>query len=221
MFFTHMFTFRYALPALVGFCVSAGLLLSKPGREPVAAAFLVVLLCQFSFHEALRFRQLLRLGPTPRSPSVLSFDNPSRLPVVVEDPIRFLELVRYSGEPLRQWFCYVASPRDALRLRAANDPDRSLLLLRDFSPIRVATYEAFVTTHQKFLVYSGPSSFGWLLWKLAEDGAEVRLEERRGNESLFQVIPRIPRRLGCNCAADGVSSSSVVARKGGLTVEVN
>ncbi len=111
----------------------------------------------------------------------------SGLPVAVTPAVFFLQLQHYAGSGIKERVFYPLSVADAIRYEGANTGDLFLEYLSRIVPIQVPSYETFVSANRHFLVCAETTNPTWLVRKLLDDGAAVRLMVRQGPYFLFDV----------------------------------
>jgi hypothetical protein len=130
------------------------------------------------------------------------------LPVAVQDPRVFAQLHFYASPKLKKRLIYLTNPEESLRRAGTDIPERAVTGFARITSFRVRKYFEFISERNEFLVYwhgvpteAAPSPagapgtlIGWLLPKLSEDGAEVRVVGQKGSQLLFHVRTAIPKR---------------------------
>lgn len=99
------------------------------------------------------------------------------LPFVVANGLTFVEMDRREPQELLGRLFYLTNEKAALHYIRANMFEGLIKVQRLF-PIRarVVDYDGFVSDHPRFLVFAMPDDpENWLLSKLKDDGAEIRL----------------------------------------------
>jgi hypothetical protein len=174
---TGNFVGRYALGAVAGIAIALAFLIRG---GPRLARFVVVALAAAAALNAIGW---LGLHAEPAGRLLLN-RAPANLPVVSGNPFDFLDLSYYNPSA---HVTYVADPVEARRRTGSDAPDLGLLALRHWAPIHVEEYATFAGRRQPFLLHWFPNRFSWLLPKLSESGASVRLVAENSKEKLFLV----------------------------------
>jgi len=174
-------TERYMLPAALGLPLAAGYMLPRFDRRLVAL-FGVLLCFGLAAHEAsFWLSQRHHLGkvisPAQDAEELVNKAGHRDLPVVVSDPLGYLELVYY-GSPA--WVTRLVDVFDA------SQADQ-LPILRSYVPLQVYEFHDFVAKHPEFLLYSTGGT--WDSWpaRLVDGGYVLRLVAIRGNHRVYHV----------------------------------
>ena len=201
MLVTGAFTFRYALPTVLGVSVlvawtSARLL---DGRAFLGA---IILLLSCGGFVMLWARSFPITPETVLSQmyAIVRSETESELPVVVSDPHNFMMLSHYAPHDLSSRFVYLADPERSLHHLGHNTMDRGILDLKLWFRLNIQESEGYRSEHPRFLLYvhagylGGPLSggqvapdFNWLLSDLAATGWHLELKARQDNQLLFLV----------------------------------
>jgi hypothetical protein len=114
--------------------------------------------------------------------TIASLDKASQggMPVVISNPITYLQMDHYASFDGAARFTYLASPERSREILGQDTSDRALWALRDWVAPRLTDYDSFVRKSKHFLVFSNEA---WLIPALVEEGASIKLRE--GN--LFEV----------------------------------
>lgn len=186
---------RYAMAAVVGLCLLMVALLSAaerslPGVTLAALASSAVLFCAQDGRILKRLRAPLAFD----APQVLSDARiPADLPIAVQDSLVHLRLMQYGGKALGARLYFLASPE--LAAKQIHNPvnDRALIGLNTVAPLHVVSFDQFIASHRRFILFRGPDPSensgiaGWLTAELLERGAEMRLIVNSGDNSVFDV----------------------------------
>ena len=192
---TKMIAFRYVLSTVIGFSILAAWTLY--GRTRSSAVWGIALVCILAASAAadqvMAFRNEIpsRLSETTRLRTLLS-GQPDTLPVVVDDPIRSLELFHYERSDVTSRLYYLIDPAASLRFGATPyEEGTDWLLMNRFMPVRAEMEEPFRRRTKRFLLYTTGSPLGFVLAQLTAEGADIHLLAGRGGESLY-LISDIP-----------------------------
>lgn len=164
---TGAYTHRYALAAVIGFCVFAAWTLAAVfgGRARPALAIAALLSVLFFARAAWEYREVSRAAA--RQAHMIDFlenrTDPA-LPIAIADPHVFFEISHYAPPSLAPRLRYYADPKLARQYVATDTVDRGLLAMRHWAPLRV---EPFPPREPEFLIYGHPSVYAWLVPELA------------------------------------------------------
>lgn len=125
--------------------------------------------------------------PLEAKPWMRAIEARPELPVVLNPAVFFLHFQHYSPPEVRQRSYYLTSLSDAMRLDGADTGDRNLLFFSRRFPVQVPAYAEFVEQHRSFLLCAETTNPTWVLEKLLEDGAELRLLLRDSTYHLYHV----------------------------------
>ena len=177
---------RYAITAVVGYCLAVALLTSW-SRSRLTAVLVVGLLAAGVAYDA---REALQRGAAPNPldyrpllRKALSAATP--VPVVVTGTL-YLQMWYYAPAEARPRLTYVADPSIALRRLGTDSLDRDYLVLRKWSTVSVQDYEEFSRTHSRFYLYD-VEALAWLLDHLRDQRAEIRELGRESGATMYEV----------------------------------
>jgi hypothetical protein len=205
---TGIFQIRYAIVTLIGFSILLPLCLQRLFRNSRAAALITVaflLLC-FGGWYALKSTAEDQAGDlaTNLTPWLRAADA-SRLPIIVSNPLQYLRLAHSGGNDLKAVLVYTPDAEEALKYTGVNSGDYNLAGLRGLAPLNLPTYGSFTDSHREFLVLWDNSRLDWIVPKLQNAGAQLRLHSTQGERVLFLVdLPgtATPLAIAANSAAD-------------------
>jgi hypothetical protein len=187
---TGMFVFRYALIVIFG----ASLLISfaaAKGDRAVPFAGCLLFLAFFLHFVAFQLSLFSRADVNNSVPALIAEVPEGSLPIVMAEPINYLEVVYRAPPGMAARLYYVADADLAKKYAGSASADRGLVILKKGRPLNVSTYGEFIAGHHEFLVYSNPgnneANFEWLLAKLVDDNQRVYLRRVSGRESLYEV----------------------------------
>jgi hypothetical protein len=174
---TGIFVPRYALGAMAGIAIALAFLLRSAPR--LARFVVIALACGATLNAIGWFAprveaagdQILRHAP-------------ANVPVVSGNAFHFLGMSYYNPSAR---VAYLADPAEARRRTGSDAPDLGLLALGRWAPIPVKDYAAFAGRRQPFVLYWRPDQFSWLLPKLNESNASVRVIAENSTAKLFLV----------------------------------
>jgi hypothetical protein len=146
-----------------------------------------VVIHEFSFW---RSAYSLRLN-NPAAPveAVIQKAGHPDLPVVVSDGNAYLQLNYYAEPEWQKRFVFVADAEKAAKYTGKDTLDKNLLVLRDYTPIQVATLSEFVPAHPTFLLYveDPGSGLDWLRNYFPEQASSVQALVAEGNRKVYLV----------------------------------
>lgn len=181
---THVFTFRYALIALVGFCLLLPMVAAYyfSGRSFPGFLLFAALTVGLVF-QAIDF-------PRARNPyenEPLLHDALARGPVVIPDGQLFLQMWRYAPEPLKSRILYVTDSGAAVKYMGFDSLESGLRVLTPWSSVKVVEYRQFALPGREFTVYQNTLRPGWLIPKIAAEGASLKVVGYRAYRALIEA----------------------------------
>jgi hypothetical protein len=185
-FLTGIYLPRYAIITVIGFSLLLPLSLHRLFRSSKGAALVVLLFLGLCFGEWCARSSKTDDLNTSLSSWLRALD-PSRLPIVVSDPLTYLPLAYSTNMDLSEVLVYIPDPQEALRYRGVNTAEYNLIGLRAIAPLHLPTYSSFSSSHQRFLVLWKPSPYDWIVPKLLDTGAELRFCAASGPHVLLLV----------------------------------
>jgi hypothetical protein len=199
---TGAFTGRYALTAIVGLAVLAGLVTAELFRIRPSLRLLTLtgLVSWFALTQAREF-----IEPTAASQPVgrAAIERPAEwlksapngnLPVVIADPHTFTVLSHYTDPALKARIVYLAHPDLSLKWLGHNSVERGMQqLLGPWFHMNVVDFEPFLAGHSQFLVYGDFFRLAFLNWigsELRERGWHLELLNFEGDNLLLLATSR-------------------------------
>lgn len=196
---TRMFQDRYGLAATIGVSILLGALAARRTRQSGAAvaALLVVFVATFLVASAVWLG-----SPSGRSkpsrevsrPPLRLSDLSAGVPIVVADPLLFLEFDHYESLDVINRMYFLTDRTAALRYTGVTmfgsfDRFKKWLPMRS----RLEDYREFVSSHSRFfIVTSDLNPLCWVMRKVADDGIPViprgRFSSQHGDASLGEVV---------------------------------
>ena len=188
---TGVFTWRYAIGAVVGISILFGLSAFSTfrGRAICAAAFTAIAAIAFSVQNVNRVNRLRaerqdvqemirRLPPTS-----------AVAPLVVGQSDMFYKLTFYTPPELKRNYMYLVDTERSRRHLGQDTPDRSLAVLSPWFRLPVQPYDVHVAAHPTMTVFTDlDPTWTWLPSALVEDGrATVRVIRRFHANILLSV----------------------------------
>jgi hypothetical protein len=187
---TGAFAERYALPSLLGFALLLGFGAhhAARGRTAPGVAVALLLFAGFSVNVARQARELARTQPaTYTLVEHMGLENGFNGPVVVADPLLYLQAVHYAPPAVVDRLVYVMTDNST--------PELGLAGLRRWVPLRVEEYNAFLATGTPFLIYrltsdaSTPHLPNTLLERLARDEVPLDIRAWTSREIVVACYP--------------------------------
>ena len=178
------FTERYVAPTVIGFSLAAGWMVHQASQSRPAFGIIFVLVVGGMFVK-------LCATPPPRYESVadehpLLVNASGNEPIVIADGLLFLELWHHARSELASRLYFVNDVGAALEHTGNDSIERNFVVLRRWSDVKIVDYEAFVSAHERFLVYENRDP-RWLTARLLQSGARMEVAAREGSYSLLRV----------------------------------
>lgn len=185
---TNRVTARYALSALVGFGILLGFAFFRAARGS-ALAGLSVLLISFAATVAIGVLRYSLHSQSYAPPVLLTMltNQPSDLPVIVDNPRLCLEMAHYEPRDVTARFYYVVDPPSNFRYASIPYSGRTWLKLRRVMPVNAEELAVFRKRYRRFLLYTSGSELSYVADKLTADGAALRVLAARGQSLLYEV----------------------------------
>jgi len=187
--FTGVLLARYTIGMVVGAAILCGIGFYRPGRS-FNSIGLVFSLCMFAVFAR---RELTNISPSESQKEsiltpILTRTAATGLPVVVDNPILFLESQAKMDTGLNQRVWYLADQEESLRATGEDTEDVSLTRLQAWVPVHVVGLRQFLGSHRSFLLsQGGGGGRRWLLPYLLSHGASVKVESIDGTLFIFRV----------------------------------
>jgi hypothetical protein len=194
MMTTGAFTFRYALPTVLGVCVLVALTMERLFREYAFVGMAIFsLLCVGFCVLSVRNLQGIQGASLGRVYDLIGREPDRSLPVVVSDAHSFMSLSHYAPRELSSRLVYLADPKASLRHLGYDTVDRGILDLKPWFGFHIEEYGPYLQAQPKFLVYVSTgrlSGLNWLLTELASAPYQIELRARIGDHLLFLVTSK-------------------------------
>jgi hypothetical protein len=175
---SHSFIDRYALPAVIGVACLLPLIgaAATAGNRRVALGLATLFSLWFVTTSGVWFARLFQQHPYDL-PKIDFASVPKDLPIVISDPILFLE-ANYKEKPaIAARFRFVTERSSALRYTGTDLFDRGYYTMERWLPIRGKVFEfsSFVERNPHFLIY-GPFADpeDWLIPRITTGGFDIR-----------------------------------------------
>ena len=171
---THMFTERYALIGLTGFCLMAPILAAEYfGRRGTAG---IVLLGVLVWGAAIRLVDYQSKG-NPFAGEPLLMEALEQGPVVISDGQLYMQMWHYAPERLKAQMLFLADDASAVKYMGFETIDGGIRALIPWAPVQVREYAEFATPGKEFVVYQNSLRPGWVLSRVVADGASVAIRK--------------------------------------------
>jgi hypothetical protein len=184
MLVTHMFTFRYALIGLTGFCLLVPMLAAHllGGRALWGLVMFAVSMGGLGF------------AAIDNPPWQNPFDAEPMLqealqkgPVAIPDGQLFLRMWHYAPPDLKAHLLFLANDEAAVKYMGFETIDQGIRVMMPWSSVPLVEYTTFATPGREFLVYQNALRPGWLLSKVVDDGAIAEIQKHTAYRSLVHV----------------------------------
>ncbi len=184
---TDSLSLRYLLPTVVGYAILAAVLLLPTGgkRSLVGAVALVSLSVWYCINiwGTSNFVSNQR-NRIPHPEALRPYDGEDRLPIVVANHHRFLQLSYYWQRELRSRLYYLTGREAALQFEGKDTGELAVTRLAPWVPLNMRPYDQFVSQHQKFLLLQ---KGGWQNRRLLADGAQLDLQGTLNDYRVYVV----------------------------------
>lgn len=189
MLTTGAFTFRYALPTVLGVSVLVALSAARlfQGQAVLGIAILFLSCVGFGMISA-RNMQGTSGESLGKVYELIGREPAISLPVVISDAHSFMILSQYAPPKLSSRLVYLADPQASLRHLGFDTIDRGILDLRPWFGLHIEEYGQFLEAQPGFYVYASGgrlSGLNWLLTELASAPYHMELRARIGDHLLF------------------------------------
>jgi hypothetical protein len=178
-------TERHLLPVVIGAAVLIACGFWKAAKRRTAAAVLLILVLGgwFAGWNAIRMGGLVRPG---------QFDLPDgadsdSIPLVIANPLTFLQYLYYGTPADTSRVLYVAEPALALQYVGTDTMDRNLQLAQPYFSLPLITWTQLRREYPRFQMLASPSPFVWLPDKIKAEGARMTLLSVPGQVLLLEV----------------------------------
>ncbi len=183
---------RYALPSVLGIVMACGYLLHWSGLKGVTI-FAVFVFSVVSFQERsfwVTHRGHLAAVHSPAEDLERILNSLTRyrdLPVVVSDGLDYLPMAYYALPDQARHFVSVVDPVGSVTYQGNDSVEKSLLVLKSYSPLQVYDFSDFVSEHRIFLLYSRGGPFDWWPTRLVREGYSLRTVVADQNVKVYLV----------------------------------
>jgi hypothetical protein len=202
--FIGAFTFRYVLSGVIGVSILWAITLQRvdAGRATAGTWFILFASIWFALAIGLQFKHQTSLATNwSNTYEFLQSKADPTLPIVVAELGSYMTLQYYAPPDISSRVVYLANPQAAFRYIGHDSLDQGMLDLRPWFPVSVEEYSAYISAHDRFLVYtriSGDATWLrgiwislwdwiWLFNELPSAPVQIELMSRYGDGLLFLV----------------------------------
>jgi len=191
MLTTGAFTFRYALPAVLGVGMLVAVAMARLfQRHAVLGVVILLLSCAGFGMLSARNLQGTTEASLGKVYELIGREQITSLPLVVSDAHTFMMLSHYAPRELSSRLVYLADPQASMRHLGYDTVDRGIWDLRPWFGFHIEEYSRYLDAHQKFLVYVNSGRLGslnWLLTELASAPLHIELRAKVDDHLLLLV----------------------------------
>lgn len=196
--FTNALNERYVIPAVVGLAALFGFAARTATTRPlVLVSWLVLVLGSFLARQVLVARWVYQDRDRVSAVHIDAARAEPALPIVVQDPLVFLEYAKHAPAPIVARLRYLADPAAQQAFTGFANVDPGLLVVRAHTDLPIEPAGDFLASHERFYLLWTPGRFGWLLQKLSRDGVGLEVIEA-GTDRVVVLVDRSqqPRESG-------------------------
>ena len=181
---------RYVQPVVIGFAIVIAMFAYRVGgRNRSFRNLAISLLVWLCFAPWTLWHMLNFFLPEPWAVLKADLHLPDErvsLPIVIDNDDLFMVVYHYAPQGLRDHLFYLYDPQGAIKYLGSDTGMNSLFIGQTFHDFHVVRYDDFVHQHPEFLV-ARPRPGSWILQRLLEDGADVRLIQLNKNCTAFSL----------------------------------
>jgi hypothetical protein len=204
---TGAFTYRYALPSVIGFSIllAFGAFKLLGLRAILSVALIVSFLGGFIMLQVRSLQEILAVSQEldktykfiqSKTESELPTKTESKLPIVASDLHTFMALIHYGPSDIASRLVYLADPEASLRYLGHTTVDRGILDLKPWFGLKIEEYGAYMTSQRHFWVYvyrkrlyGRISGLDWLLADLIATNQRIELKGQNNGNLLLLISP--------------------------------
>ena len=194
MLTTGAFTFRYALPCVLGVSVLVAVAMARLFQGPAVLGIIILFLSCAGFG----MLSVRNLHMTPEASlgkvyELIGREPITSLPVVVSDAHSFMMLSHYAPRGLSSRLVYLADPHASLLHLGYDTIDRGILDLRPWFNFHIEEYGRYLEAQPRFFVYVSGGRLGglnWLLTELASAQYHIELRAKIDDHLLLLVTSK-------------------------------
>jgi hypothetical protein len=183
-FFTKIFMPRYGLTAVIGLAILLPQIAAASTRSSRQVAAALCLLVGGWLIGSDIWRIVLAVN-SPPPPVAVSLDQNAELPLVISSGLIYYEMNHYASPEIANRMWYLTDQEIARQETGTDVFDKGFPELDRMFPFRakLGGYRAFLSAHQRFLVY-GYAHYenDWLVSRLKQDGARLNYLGQRPEE---------------------------------------
>ena len=198
MFFVMgSFVSRYVLYTIIGLTVALTILAYRASRADrvLGAALLLVFVGWY----LLKAPSSIRSNIAQRGGNLFGEAHPfedttwmprierSDLPILATPAVFFLQLQHYAAPEVRKRILYAYDKNESLRYTGTSTGELNLQILSRVTPVQAIPYDSFITRNNHFLVCAEMTNPTWVVQKLLDQGATLRLICKQDTHLLFDV----------------------------------
>ena len=183
---------RYVLPSVLAVPLGAGYILPRLNRR--IALLLAILLFSILVVQEARFWASQRghlgkvVSPAASVESMVNSAGRPDLPVVISDGEDYLPFVYYASPDFAARLVDIVDPPQAIAYIGNDTVEKILLALTACYPLQVYEFQAFVSDHPTFLLYSsGDTLWDWWPRRLTNDGYSLEVVAAQQGLKLYLV----------------------------------
>ncbi len=195
---------RYVQPVVIGFTVLVSMFVYRVGGNNERFRNIGIALIVWLCFAPWTLWQLSRAFSPPPWITVQGQlplpEKGSPLPIAIDNDNVFMSAYHYAPQEIKDHLYFLTDRESSIKYLGSDTGEHSLILGQTFHDFHVVKYDDFVRRFPEFLV-ARPRAGGWVLQRLLEDGADirlVRLEKEHGvfveDRQLFRV--KVPQRNG-------------------------
>jgi hypothetical protein len=180
---TGVFVPRYILPGVVGLSIAVAYGLWYLSHEAKLVSLVLPAVFVLSLAELLLPVTRLPHPVDSRPALVASLKTPG--PTAVSGGLTYLQLWFYAPPQIKSRLMYIADPELARRYTGSDTIDLGFQALARWTPVNVASWNAFTERNSEFRVYAFGS--GWLVEQLRDSGASFEEVDVDASATLYKV----------------------------------
>jgi hypothetical protein len=190
-------TYRYMLPMTLGAGLIVGYI-SSYLTIVIRVSVIVLILVSYGISSVVNISKQYS-GPSLRGRSraievigqLSSQASSLGLPLVVSDGMSYLPMAYYSDQLKSARIYALTDPRAAVVFSGSDSVDLGLMVMRDFYPLHVESFESFKSAHREFILVAGDGgTWDWWPRRLVRDGYVLELISEIGQMRVYRVNPK-------------------------------
>jgi uncharacterized membrane protein len=185
---------RYALPAVIGFCIVVGWGLSCAFNRSAAMALAVCAMLFaamiakdiHSYHSMVEDR-------AARKATYMFLEKyaTGSAPIVIANPAPFVEFSHLPPADIRARFLYLVDPQLGLQDTGTDDVERGVVAMKHWAGMNVEPFPAYVASGRRCFIYiqNYPDEYEWLIPEMVKAHWKLSLVGWQGLDMLFSAAP--------------------------------